>query len=156
MESSMKIGELAGAAECQVETVRYYERESAACAEPLCRQLQLYGAAHLERLTFIRHCRSLDMSLAEVRRLLHFKDAPDENCGEVNALLDTHITKIGQRMVEQQTLQQQMTELRSFCSQERASKDCGILQGLAATHTSKNEESNGRPLVLAIPASRPI
>lgn len=140
MGNSMKIGELAIAAECQVETVRYYEREGLLSApNRSAGNYRLYGAGHLERLTFIRHCRSLDMSLAEVRRLLHFKDEPDENCGEVNALLDTHITKISQRMAELQTLQQQMTELRSFCSQERASKDCGILQGLTATPTSKGQ-----------------
>ena len=32
--------------------------------------LRLYEARHLERLQFIRHCRSLDMSLAEIRSLL--------------------------------------------------------------------------------------
>lgn len=129
----MKIGELALASECKVETVRYYEREGLLSApNRSAGNYRLYGAGHLERLTFIRHCRSLDMSLADVRRLLHFKDAPDENCGEVNSLLDTHLTKISQRMNELHTLQQQMIELRSLCSQESAAKDCAILQGLGA------------------------
>ncbi len=139
MASSIKIGELAVAAECQVETIRYYEREGLLPApNRSAGNYRLYGDGHLERLTFIRHCRSLDMSLAEVRRLLHFKDAPDENCGEVNSLLDTHIRRISHRMAELRTLQQQMIELRSFCTQERASKDCGILHGLAATPSTKD------------------
>ncbi len=132
MECSMKIGQLARAAQCQVETVRYYEQEGLLPApKRSAGNYRLYGDVHLERLTFIRHCRSLGMSLAEVRRLLHFQDAPEENCGEVNALLDTHLTMISQRMTELQALQRQMAELRSFCRQERASKDCGILQNLA-------------------------
>ncbi len=134
----MKIGELALAAGCQVETIRYYERERLLpVPNRSSGNYRLYARGHLERLTFIRHCRSLDMTLAEVRWLLQKMDVPDENCGEVNALLDTHIAGIRRRMGELQTLQQQMIELRSFCSQERASKDCGILQELASTLTGK-------------------
>lgn len=128
---SLKIGELAAAGGCQVETIRYYEREGLLPAPTRSAgNYRLYGSEHVERLTFIRHCRSLDMSLIDVRRLLHFKDAPDENCSEVNVLLDTHIAQIAERMVELKNLQNQMLELRSHCSQAQAAKDCGILHGL--------------------------
>ncbi len=127
-----KIGELAAAGGCQVETIRYYEREGL-LPKPARSEgnYRLYGAEHVDRLTFIRHCRSLDMTLTEVRRLLHFKDAPDENCSEVNLLLDRHIAQIAQRMKELRSLQEQMLELRSHCSQHQAARDCGILHGLA-------------------------
>jgi Cd(II)/Pb(II)-responsive transcriptional regulator len=128
---NFKIGELATAGGCQVETIRYYEREGL-LPQPArsAGNYRLYGTEHVDRLTFIRHCRSLGMSLTDVRRLLHFKDAPDENCNEVNLLLDTHIAQIAERMEELKNLQAQMLELRSHCSQNQAAKDCGILQGL--------------------------
>ena len=91
---------------------------------------RLYGAEHVNRLSFIRHCRSLGMSLGEVRRLLHFKDVPDEDCDEVNRLLDTHIERIAERMDELHRLQAQLLDLRSHCSRTQAAKDCGILHGL--------------------------
>lgn len=37
---------------------------------------RLYNEMHVERLLFMRHCRSLHMTLDEIRRLLSFRDAP--------------------------------------------------------------------------------
>jgi Cd(II)/Pb(II)-responsive transcriptional regulator len=130
---NLKIGELASTTGCQVETVRYYEREKL-LSEPArsAGNYRLYGAEHVERLMFIRHCRSLDMSLDEVRRLLHFKDAPEENCGEVNVLLDQHIAAIAERMAELENLQVQMIALRAQCREAQEARHCGILQGLAS------------------------
>ncbi len=130
--TSLKIGELAAAGGCQVDTVRYYEREGLLPAPARSAgNYRLYGPAHVDRLTLIRHCRALGMSLIDVRRLLHFKDAPEENCSEVNVLLDTHIAHIGQKMLELQKLQQELLNLRSHCTRTQAAKDCGILHGLA-------------------------
>lgn len=129
----MRIGQLAVAASCQVETIRYYERER--LLPPPLRSggnYRLYDGAHLDRLAFIRHCRSMDMPLADVRRLLHFRDAPDENCSEVNRILDTQISRIGERMAQLQALESHMLALRSHCNQNLAARDCGILKGLGA------------------------
>lgn len=67
----MKIGELAKATDTQVETIRYYEREEL-LPEPsrTDANYRIYGKPHVERLVFIRHCRSLDMTLDEIRKLL--------------------------------------------------------------------------------------
>ena len=50
----MKIGELAKLTDCQVETIRYYEREGL-LPEPARSEgnYRLYTQAHVERLTFI-------------------------------------------------------------------------------------------------------
>ena len=129
---SFKIGELAAAAHCQVETIRYYEREGLLPAPARSGgNYRLYKAEHLERLAFIRRCRSIDMSLAQVRRLLHFKDAGDENCGEVNHMLDVHIAGLGQRLAELKALEQEMIALRAHCRETLAARDCPILQGLS-------------------------
>jgi Cd(II)/Pb(II)-responsive transcriptional regulator len=128
---NLKIGALAAACGCQVETVRYYEREGLLPAPARSEgNYRLYGPGHVDRLAFIRHCRSLDMTLGEVRRLLHFRDAPEENCGEVNVLLDAHIAQITERMAELQNLQTQMIALRAHCDRAQAAKHCGILKGL--------------------------
>ena len=37
------------------------------------------------------HCRSLDMTLSEIRALLGLRDNPMQDCGEVNTLLEAHI-----------------------------------------------------------------
>ena len=128
----MKIGELAQAATTPVETIRYYEREGLLPAPQRTQgNFRVYQATHLERLQFIRHCRSLDMSLDEVRVLLRFKDAPDENCGHVNALLDAHIGHVSQRIQELKSLEKHLKELRLRCSESRPAEQCGILAGLS-------------------------
>src|SRR6201987_3935949 len=133
MSNSLKIGELAKRTGCLVETIRFYEREGL-LLEPARSggNYRLYTNVHVERLQFIRHCRSLDMTLEEIRDLLRFRDAPDENCGEVNALLDEHIQHVTKRIKELKLLQKNLRGLRNRCQEEQATKDCGILQSLAS------------------------
>jgi Cd(II)/Pb(II)-responsive transcriptional regulator len=128
----MKIGELAKRTGCLVETIRYYEKEGL-LPEPSRSDgnYRLYGKTHVERLQFIRNCRSLDMSLNEIRRLLKFRDAPEENCCEVNVLLDEHIGHVADRISALKKLQRQLRELRTLCQKTQAAKDCGILQTLS-------------------------
>ncbi len=97
----MRIGELGQATGVDIETIRYYEK--AELLPPPARApngYRAYTPAHLERLAFIRHCRSLDMTLEEIRALLRFREMPDENCGEVNELLDRHIEHVANRIAE--------------------------------------------------------
>jgi DNA-binding transcriptional MerR regulator len=86
-----------------------------------------------DRVSFIRHCRALDMAFNEIRILLRFRAAPDEKCREVNALLDTHICHVEERIAKLQRLKRQLRELRDKCSSGRSSAQRGVLQGLRAT-----------------------
>lgn len=95
----MKIGELAKITETQAETIRFYEREGLLREPPRTEgNYRLYEAEHLERLAFIRHCRSLDMTLDEIRALLRFQDAPRDNCHAINDVLDEHIEHVARRI----------------------------------------------------------
>ena len=77
----MKIGDLAVASDTGIETIRFYEREALLPAPGRTQgNFRIYEQAHLERLRFIRRCRSLDMSLDDVRVLLRFKDEPGAAC----------------------------------------------------------------------------
>lgn len=146
MQNQLKIGELAERTGCLVETIRYYERKGLLPVPARSEgNYRLYSDAHAERLQFIRHCRSLDMTLDEIRILLGFRDAPDENCGEVNLLLDKHIGHVADRINELTRLQCQLHELRKMCATSQAAKDCGILHGLAGAEDgpAKNLGTHG-------------
>ena len=139
MKTYLKIGELSQRTGTQVETIRYYEREglmpSPARSDG---NYRLYDSTHAERLSFIRHCRSLDMTLDEIRILLRFRDSPNENCADVNTLLDEHIGHVADRIEDLQELERQLKELRRRCRRARASKDCGILNKLATPTNRAN------------------
>lgn len=129
----MKIGELARQTDTAIETIRYYEREALLPQPPRTEaNYRIYGSEHAQRLAFIRHCRSLDMTLQEIRLLLRFKDAPYEDCGEVNALLDEHVGHVAARIRALRDLQRQLRALRALCQEARNTAQCGILSGLAA------------------------
>jgi Cd(II)/Pb(II)-responsive transcriptional regulator len=129
----LKIGELSRQAECPIETIRFYERDGL-LPPPLrsAGNYRLYDAALVERLRFIRRCRSLDMSLDEIRGLLHTRDASSADCADVNALLDRHIALVTRRMHELEDLHQELRRLRSRCGTASSAQECGILKELAA------------------------
>jgi Cd(II)/Pb(II)-responsive transcriptional regulator len=129
----MKIGELARLTESQVETIRYYEREGLLPAPARTDgNYRTYTQAHVERLSFIRNCRSLDMTLEEIRSLLRLRDSPHDQCESVNALIDEHIEHVNARVASLQVLQQQLVDLRRRCA-DGAANQCGILERLEVT-----------------------
>lgn len=127
----MKISDLAKAAHTQTETIRYYERKGLLPeAARTGANYRDYDDSHVQRLAFIRHCRSLDMTLEEIRTLLHFKDAPEENCGEVNQLLEAHVGHVVKRIRDLKGLEKELRSLQRLCTHNQQSADCGILSGL--------------------------
>ena len=127
----MKIGALAEATGTPVQTIRFYEREglvpSPARADNNYRS---YQPLHIERLAFIRQCRSLDMTLDEIRALIALREAPAPDCAGVNALLDAHIGHVAQRIRELRSLEKSLKALRERCATPLPLAACGILSGL--------------------------
>ncbi|TAM43317.1 MAG: Cd(II)/Pb(II)-responsive transcriptional regulator [Burkholderiaceae bacterium] len=141
----MKIGELARATLTPLETIRFYEREG--LLPPAARtegNYRIYDQQHVERLTFIRHCRTLDMALDEIRTLLRFKASPQQNCAGVNELLDDHIGHVAQRVRELRSLERQLKVLRQQCVEANATADCGILKGLSGDLVAESPAPKSR------------
>lgn len=132
----MKIGELAEAAHCTTETIRFYEKEGLMPhAQRTQANYRSYGAQHIERLRFIRNCRALDMTHDEIRTLLRLMDRHSDRCESIDALLDAHIGHVDTRLAELEHLKAQLIGLRERCSGGGTVDACGIVQGLAAMET---------------------
>jgi len=128
----VKIGELAGEAGCDVQTVRFYEREGLLAEPPRdASGYRHYDQRHVTRLRFIRHLRTLDIPLPEVRRLLTFAAQPDQSCEQVNDLLDGHIDLVKQRIHALRALEKQLVSLRKTCGGD-VSQPCAILESFKA------------------------
>ena len=129
----MRIGELAKATGVDVETIRYYEKVQLLSAPARSDNgYRSYTQAHLERLAFIRHCRALDIPLADVQRLLTFVDNPQSDCGDINRLIDAQLAKVQARLASMQALERQLEALRGQCSAPHRASECGILHELVA------------------------
>lgn len=131
MAEMQRIGELARDLDVPIETIRYYEREGLLPAPTRSEgNYRLYSPEQRQRLEFILHCRALDMSHQEIRELLRIKDAPEEGCVEVNALLDAHIEHVSSRIRDLRRLESDLKSLRARCTAPTAAKDCQILHEL--------------------------
>lgn len=146
MNVSLRIGDLVRRTQCSPETIRYYEREGLLPSPSRTSgNYRVYDRAHVERLAFIRKCRSLDMTLDEIRDLLRCRDLPQENCDAAHALIDEHIAHVATRIAELQDLDRQLRALRRQCKPTREKKDCGILDGLSQSRvqgTSKTKSAH--------------
>ena len=129
----MKISDLGRATGVEVETIRYYEKAGLLPAPAReANGYRSYGEAHLQRLAFVRHCRALDMPLADVKRLLDFVAGARDESGDIDALIDGQLQRVRARLKSLRALERQLAGLRASCDADHASHDCGILQELVA------------------------
>ena len=98
--------------------------------------MRLYDEAAVEHLLFIKHGRSLDLSLPEIRQLLALNRSPGAQCDDVNRMMDRHIEQVEARIQELTKLNEQLRMLRRSCSNRRTVEQCGILRNLSATPVS--------------------
>jgi len=140
----MKIGELAERSGCLVETIRYYERIGLLMPpERAANNYRHYTERHSERLSFIRHCRALDMCLDEIRLLLDFRDRPQAGCAGVNNLLDKHIGHVVEHIEALTFLEGQLRDLRSRCVVDDTAGSCAILRALGTEANCDNVVHRG-------------
>lgn len=138
----MRIGELSTAAGVDVETIRYYEKIGLMPApERGANGYRAYSAEQLDQLTFIRHCRALDIALADIRRLLEFTRHPEASCGDINHLIDEQLDRVRTRLESLQALESQLQTLRSCCPGNNAIQGCGILNELSSNRPTNQGKS---------------
>jgi DNA-binding transcriptional MerR regulator len=129
----MKISDLSRATGVDVETIRYYEKAGLLPAPAReANGYRSYGGAHLERLAFVRHCRALDISLADVKRLLDFVGGARDEQGDIDALIQAQLQRVRARLKSLRALERQLAALRDSCDADHAKHECGILHELVA------------------------
>jgi len=128
----MRIGQLAKIAGVDMQTIRYYEKKGLLSSpERQENGYRIYTKEHHEQLAFIRRCRILGLSLAEIRELLSNQDNPHQPCSAVNAMLDDHISHVRSQMAALEALEVQLVALRKSCNDGRKVEACGVLAGIS-------------------------
>jgi len=129
----MRIGQLGQATSVDIETIRFYEKSGLLPAPVRSDNgYRSYNQAHLERLAFIRHCRSLDISLTEIKQLLDFVANPEAECADINRLIDTQLVKVKARLASMKALEKQLIALKGCCGSSQTAGECGILHELVS------------------------
>ncbi|OEY96392.1 Cd(II)/Pb(II)-responsive transcriptional regulator [Acinetobacter qingfengensis] len=128
----LKIGELAKLTNCSVLTIRFYEKQGLIqIPDRTQSNYRLYKQSDVDRIKFILNCRSLNMSLNEIKQLLTYQDQPDMNCSKVNHLVDKHIQNIYQHIEQQKYLIEQLIQLRKSCDGMCSMEKCGVIKQLS-------------------------
>ena len=127
----LSIGTVARRTGCKVQTIRYYEAigllpEAARTAGNQRR----YGAAHIERLNFVRHARQLGFTLEQIRGLLALADEPGQSCEAADRIARENLEAVEGRIARLISLK---TELERMVEQCRGGvvADCRIIEVLA-------------------------
>jgi MerR family mercuric resistance operon transcriptional regulator len=131
----MKRGELAKAAGCHLETIRFYERIGLMPAPS--RSLgghRVYADADARHLRFILRARELGFSINEVRGLLALKDGGRFTCGEMRDLSLDHLATIRSKISDLTRLERTMRKVVAQC-RGGVAPDCPVVDALAGERT---------------------
>lgn len=125
-----RIGQLAEASGCQIETIRYYERVGVLPSPAReANNYRVYGQHHYRRLIFVCRMRELGFPLAKVRTLLGMIDGGNYTCAEVQGLGEEHLAAVRSKLADLQRIETALVDLLGRCSGE-ATPDCSMLEEL--------------------------
>ena len=128
----MRIGELSKLTGVAVETIRFYEKQGLLPeAQRSLNNYRQYGEGHVRRLHFIKHCRSLDMGLDEIRLLTNVNATSREDAERIHAIVNAHIHRIDKQIEDLRKLRQHFGLLALCCKGNHADgTPCGLIEGL--------------------------
>ena len=122
----MRIGEIAAQAGVPAKTIRFWEAEGL-LPEPARTGsgYRDYESGVVERLVFIRHAQRAGLRLDEIRQILDISDAGDPPCQHVQALIDTRLAEVNDRITELTHARRVLTDL----AQRAAAQDPADCRG---------------------------
>ena len=126
----MRIGELAQACDCPVETIRYYEKIG--LLPPAARRAngyRSYEEKHQKWLQFIMRSRELGFSQDEVRRLTDLAHRQRPACADVYDLLEEHVSDVRERISELERMEKALVRLKRQCHAGTL-HDCPVIDEL--------------------------
>ena len=128
MTSHYTIGQLARAAEVNVETIRYYERRGLITQPPKPGQgYRTYPKSTLARILFIKRAQELGFTLEEIDNLLSLGDS---HCTEVQELAKRKVASVRIKINDLRRLEQLLAEQVTQCSTNPENAGCPIVESL--------------------------
>lgn len=134
------IGELSRRTNCNIETIRYYERIGILPVPPRRGRYRSYGAQDVGRLGFVRRARELGFTLDEVRALLGLAAGGQAACAEVRILAASHLRGVRARIADLRRMEQVLAESVRACDAGH-DPDCPLIQTLYADRDQQTDSA---------------
>ena len=126
----MRIGELAKACDCPIETIRYYEKIGLLVkSQRAANGYRLYDEQHKKWLQFILRSRELGFRQDEVRRLANIANEDHPDCAQVHSLLSEQVDGVRKKISDLRKLERSLNRLRAKCQQGILS-ECPVIDEL--------------------------
>jgi len=129
---SLTIGQLARAAEVNVETIRYYQRTGLmrTPAKPLG-EIRRYPPDDLSRLRFIRRAKELGFSLKDIHALLQLDET---SCDDVRELAEHKLIDVHKRISDLESVAKSLSAMIRQC-ESSDQPACPIIDSLTPSGT---------------------
>ncbi|MBB0025173.1 heavy metal-responsive transcriptional regulator [Ralstonia pickettii] len=130
----LTIGRLAKAGHISADALRYYEREGLLAPERKTDGgYRLYGEDAVRRVRFIQHAQACGFTLAEIRELLHLRQADSACCNDVKSRAIEKKLQLAAKIRVMQAMSAALDRLIAECAGgELPLDDCPILAALEA------------------------
>jgi DNA-binding transcriptional MerR regulator len=135
----LRIGQAARASGMSAASIRFYEQQG--LLSPAARSdngYRVYNHKDIDRLRLIRTCRSLDMSLEEVRQLVNAPKGDPAGCTMTAQVLQEHLAHVEARILALQNLKAQLSEWVQPCKHE-ADDACPTQSALREGHALSSQ-----------------
>lgn len=121
------IGALAERTGFPAKTIRYYESIGLLPAPKRSDGgYRLYGPGDESRLGFIAKAKQLGLSLGEIGDILTLHDAGSAPCGHVLALVDDHLDRVDEALVQLAAFRKQLATLRTRARRQLGPKGATV------------------------------
>jgi Hg(II)-responsive transcriptional regulator len=135
----MRIGEVAGAAGVNVQTVRYYERRGLLEEPPRTPSgYRTYEAGAVDRIRFIQRAQDLGFTLNEIEELLELRVEDAHGCPGVEARTARKLEEVRRKITELRRMEAVLEELVTACRSRSPTTECPILRALEEDPASAN------------------
>ncbi len=129
---ALTIGQVAEAAEVNIQTIRYYERRG---LFPKPRRTpsgyRQYAEDAVGRIRFIKHAQELGFSLQEIQDFLGLRVQHGAACDAVEQKTRHKIEVVEQKIRDLQRMRRTLEQLAEACTARRPTDECPILEALA-------------------------
>jgi len=129
MSDMLTIGKLAAAANVNVETIRFYQRQGLLPEPPRPPgSIRRYSRSLIERIEFIKRAKQVGFTLKEIAGLLTLGDG---HCKQVQQLAEVKLEKIETKLKDLSLMRDALSELLVQCREQGDSAHCSLVERLA-------------------------
>ncbi len=127
----LRVGEVAGQAGVNLQTIHYYERRGLLPRPPRTESnYRAYPEDAVLRVRFIKRAQELGFTLKEIKELLSLRAAPRSRCADVRERAEMKVRDIDGRIRTLRAMRKALTKLIGECSGRGSVTACPILDAL--------------------------